>query len=560
MSATTQAPTRALPGKHRVSLVWVLTTALLCAVFIYAALFAIEAIFSPLDAFDESITILAARAVGAGMTPHGDFWIVYPTLSYWIIAAAFKIFGDSYFVARSVSLAFYLAAVAVGWWVAPNRRSRTILTSGLILSIGCSYFYAPWNAFALLLVVLLLFCWKRTDTSSGFWLLIGLLLAATLLIRLNFGGYGLIAIGVFLLVNPELSYRQKMVNLVWLCTPAVLAVLAYCIICRNCLPAVYAQVIYFPTHAMMHERILLIRPVTIGLLALPFLLPAARMWRDRGRMVVLLAVLVGIVSLVFLDLRSRNYIPRPSYALGFAALWIIVQIAFRNLDTEEFTVVLCYLLFLHYYLARADLFHIWPALVVLCLLVLQKLSQQPIAEGAWVDLVILVLTGALGLYLQPATRLRVPNLFFYRYAALQLSSQGQKNLMIELNFPHDGEARALAYLLANTTPDEYVYSGLLDHARGFTNNLRAYVLLQRRIPVSDWQYEPGYSSEAHNQELAIDQLERTHTTWLLLWNGERNPIEIPRSRQGSSLLDTYIRSTFCPEKTFGDYQIWRRCN
>ena len=560
MSSTTQAPTRALPGKHRVSLVWVLTTALLCAVFIYAALFAIEAIFSPLDAFDESITILAARAVGAGMTPHGDFWIVYPTLSYWIIAAAFKIFGDSYFVARSVSLAFYLAAVAVGWWVAPNRRSRTILTSGLILSIGCSYFYAPWNAFALLLVVLLLFCWKRTDTSAGFWLLIGLLLAATLLIRLNFGGYGLIAIGVFLLVNPELSYRQKMVNLGWLCTPAVLAVLAYCIICRNCLPAVYAQVIYFPTHAMMHERILLIRPVTIGLLALPFLLPAARMWRDRGRMVVLLAVLVGIVSLVFLDLRSRNYIPRPSYALGFAALWIIVQIAFRNLDTEEFTVVLCYLLFLHYYLARADLFHIWPALVVLCLLVLQKLSQQPIAESAWVDLVILVLTGALGLYLQPATRLRVPNLLFYRYAALQLSSQGQKNLMIELNFPHDGEARALAYLLANTTPDEYVYSGLLDHARGFTNNLRAYVLLQRRIPVSDWQYEPGYSSEAHNQELAIDQLERTHTTWLLLWNGERNPIEIPRSRQGSSLLDTYIRSTFCPEKTFGDYQIWRRCN
>jgi hypothetical protein len=78
--------------------------------------------------------------------------------------------------------------------------------------------------------------------------------------------------------------------------------------------------------------------------------------------------------------------------------------------------------------------------------------------------------------------------------------------------------------------------------------------------VSDWQYEPGYSSEAHNQELAIDELERTRTKWLLLWHGERNPVEMSRSRNGPSLLDTYIRSAFCPEKKLGDYQVWRRCD
>ena len=283
MSLATELPASTLPGKRRVFLLRVLVIALLGSAFFYAALFALEAILSPLDFFDESITILAARAVGSGMTPHGDFWVAYPALSYWILAAAFKIFGNSYLVARFVPLAFYLAVIAVGWMVTPNWRSRTIVTSGLILSIGCFYWYAPWNAFALLVIVLLLFCWKRTDTSPRFWLLIGSLLAASLLMRLNFAGYGFIAISAFLLVNTELNHRQKLTNLGWLGAPIVLAVLAYCIICRNCLPALYAQIIYFPTHTMMRERILLIRSLAVVLLALPFLLPAVRMWRDRSR-------------------------------------------------------------------------------------------------------------------------------------------------------------------------------------------------------------------------------------------------------------------------------------
>ncbi|MFI5115276.1 MAG: ArnT family glycosyltransferase [Terriglobales bacterium] len=537
----------------------VLTITLLCVAFSYAAVFAFQSVLTPLNPFDECITILAARAVANGMTPHGDFWTDYPALTYWIIAAAFKIFGNSYFVARFVSLAFYAAVLAVGWMVTPNWRSRTILTLGLILSVGGFYSYAPWNAFALLLIVLLLFCWKRRDTSA-FWLLTGWLLAATLLMRVNFAGYGLVAIGAFLLLSTELNNREKLTKLGWLCTPMVLAVLAYCIICRNCLPAVYAQVIDFPTHALMRERILVIRHLAPGLLVLPFLLPARRMWRHRAQLLALLAILLGLTSLLLIDLHIRRYEPRPAYAIVFALVWILVQVTFRKLDAEEFTVLLCYLLFLHYYLARADVFHIWPALIVICLLALLKVSQWPIPAGARVDLVILVLTGALGVYLQPAGQIIVPYRFFYRYAALRLSPRWHENLRLELGFPQDGEAEALAYLLVHTSSDEYVYSGLLDHARGYRNNLRSYVILQRQIPVSDWEYEPGYSTQAQSQELAIRELERTRTNWLLLWHGDRNPNEMTRSRHGSSLLDTYIRSTFCVENKFDDYEVWRRCN
>lgn len=559
MNTATELPASVLPGRRRVRLLQVLTITLLCVAFSYAAVFAFQSVLMPLDPFDECITILAARAVANGMTPHGDFWTDYPALTYWIIAAAFKIFGNSYFVARFVSLAFYAAVLAVGWMVTPNWRSRTILTLGLIFSVGGFYSYAPWNAFALLLIVLLLFCWKRRDTSA-FWLLTGCLLAATVLMRVNFAGYGLVAIGAFLLLSTELNNREKLTKLGWLCTPMVLAVLAYCIICRNCLPAVYAQVIDFPAHALMRERILVIRHLAPGLLVLPFLLPARRMWRHRAQLLALLAILLGLTSWLLIDLHLRRYEPRPAYAIVFALVWILVQIAFRKLDAEEFTVLLCYLLFLHYYLARADVYHIWPALIVICLLALLKVSQWPIPAGARVDLVILVLTGALGVYLHPAGQIIVPYRFFYRYAALRLSPRWHENVRLELGFSQDGEAEALAYLIVHTSSDEYVYSGLLDHARGYRNNLRSYVILQRQIPVSDWEYEPGYSTEAQSQELAIRELERTRTNWLLLWHGDRNPNEMTRSRHGSSLLDTYIRSTFCVEHKFDDYEVWRRCN
>jgi len=175
MNTATELPASVLPGRRRVRLLRVLTITLLCVAFSYAAVFAFQSVLTPLNPFDECITILAARAVAHGMTPHGDFWTDYPALTYWIIAAAFKIFGNSYFVARFVSLAFYAAVLAVGWMVTPNWRSRTILTLGLIFSVGGFYSYAPWNAFALLLIVLLLFCWKRRDTSA-FWLLSGCLL------------------------------------------------------------------------------------------------------------------------------------------------------------------------------------------------------------------------------------------------------------------------------------------------------------------------------------------------------------------------------------------------
>lgn len=539
----------------------VLRYILVIGLAVYALTIALQIVIQPLDPFDESITVLGAQAVANGMTPHADFWTDYPALNYWIISLAFRAFGDSYFVSRFVSLAFYLLVLTVAICVSRNPTFRLILLVGLVVSIGAFYGSPPWNAFSLVVVALLLITHKSDAPSPAFWLLIGFLVAIVLLIRINFAAYLLAAVAVWVGLEKGVDGRSKLIRLACLCFPAVLAILFYVVVFRNDLPAVYQQLLEFPAHVLMRERILYLRPVAAGLFLLPFLLVARRMWiSDRSKWLTPTLVALGI--LLVIDLRSRHYVPRPAYAAGFAFFWVALQWAFGKLGKSDFTVLLCYLLFLHYFLARADAFHFWPALVLLAFLVSLKLTRRPFRFGDGVDTGILVGTGILGLFLVTplSSHLIIPQRWvFSSYTAERLSPTRHDNLKVELGFPRDGEAEALAYLMVHTGPGDYVYSGLLDHSRGYTNNLRSYIVLQRPIPVSDWEYEPGYSSQLLSQQKAIKELEDSRTQWLLLWHGDRNAAEIERPTHGATVLDEYLRYSFCVLRRFGDYEVWHRC-
>ena len=552
------------PGTHSTSherLLRIVTAALLGLTIAYAIVLAFEVVLGPLDIFDEPIQILGAKAVAAGLTPHGDFWTDYPTLNYWILASAFKVFGSSYFVARFVSLAFYVLVLGAAWKLAPNWKAGAVLVVGLIVAIGRFYFYAPWNAVALLLIALLLFYCRGEDQPPVFWLLIGTLLALSLLIRVNFAAYGLVAIAASVTLDPARSLRTKTRQLVWLGLPVGLAVAAYIVICRNCLPAAYAQLIEFPMKILAVKRILHVLPWTVGLLTLPFLLPLWRMRANRKQLAGLLALLAGMALTLLWDLHRRRDLPSAGSVMIAGLAFIVLQAAFHKLTNGEFALLLCYLFCIHYYFARADAFHIWPAQLVLALLILLKLSQWPSHSRQRVEVGIMLLVALVGFAVQPSYHMLVlHDPPFSTFAAMHFASPRPSDLWFELNGGGDGELQALEYLQQHTAPSDYFYSGLLDHSRGYTDNLRSYVILQRPIPISDYEYEPGYSSEAPTQQRIISQLESTHTNWLLLWHGYRDENMVDRTSRGSSLLDDYIRRTYCKKAVAGDYQVWRRCS
>lgn len=526
----------------------------------YVAANAVEILDTQLDGFDESIQILGARAVGAGMLPHADFWTDYPALNYWMIAGIAKLSGDSYMIGRFLSLGLYLLVLAVAWVAAPNRRSRWWMVGGLIVTIGKFYYLPSWNAVALLLMVLLLLCWRTEDRAPAFWLVIGLLLALCLLIRVNFGAYGLLAAAATILVSPNSERRSKLLNLAALGTPAVCAVLFYCVLLRSHLPAVYAQIIDFPMHVLMKQRIRSVRLLTGGLFLIPLCMVGKRIaksWRD---VVWYAAFLLAVASAYVLDLHRHLHQPRPAFALAVAAALVLIQGLSGRLEIADFSVLLCYFLCLHYYLARAEGLHLWPALIVLSILFWKRAATRPVTAADGWELGFLAATAVLGIFLYaPVARsLIVPSrMVATRYAFQRLTHIGEPDLRMDFASRDDGLPQALNFLLRNTSPSDYVYSGLQDHARGYVNSLGVYVVLRRPIPVSDWEYEPGWSSEEPAQRLAISELERTHTQWLLLWKGE--PPE-KSSVRGSPVLDDYIRKTFCLSDSFGNYQVWRRCS
>lgn len=560
MQITAQSVLAALaPGRFSSRTRKIAGVALLGLLVIWLAANAIELVVTPLDGFDESIQVLGARAVNSGMLPHADFWTDYPALNYWIVAGVSRITADSYMIGRFVSLAFYLLVLVVAWWSAPNRTGSWWMTVGLALSIGKFYYLPAWDAVALLLTVLLLLCWRRPQRSPAFWIGIGTLAALCLLIRVNFGIYAALVAGACLVLDAA-TVRRRLLNLVCLCAPMVAGVAFYCILLRGDLPAVYAQLFDFPMHGLMVQRIESIRRLSVGLFVFPLLMAGKHVVRNRREFFGYGSFAVVVAAAYLLDLQRHLGVPRPSFAIAVALSLFLLQAVTRRLENGDFTLLLAYFLCLHYYLARDDAHHMWPALLVLGMLLWKHSAQWPWSGGKWWDMASLAATGALGLFLvvNLAPALLLPSrLAFSRYSFERLADLGEEDLRQDFGLRHDGLPQALNYLFRQSSPSDPVYSGLQDHARGYTNNLGVYVLLKRPIPVSDYEYEPGWSSEEPAQRIAAAELERTRTNWLLLWKGvppEKN------SRRGSDLLDNYIRSTFCLQETFGDYQIWRRCD
>jgi len=536
----------------------ILQAVLLGLVVCYVAALTLEIMVLPLDGFDESIQVLGAKAVGAGLLPHADFWTDYPALNYWIIAAAFKVFGAHYLVSRLVSFCFYVAVLATAWLTAPNRTSRMWMVVGLALSIGKFYYYSPWNALACVLIVLLLLCWRRDDTSLSFWATIGVLLALCLLIRINFAGYALVAGAASILLARSVSMPRKLATLVSFVAPACCSAALYCVMLRHNLAAVYAQVIDFPAHILMKERILETSPTSVGLFLVPLLLVGWHVVRHRKELVFYGAFLLVVAATFLIDLHRHSGIPRPMFAVWVALALIVIQALSGRLGDSEFVILVCYFLFLHYYLARADQFHLWPALVVLGLLAWLKAGKRPLLGRDYLDLALLLGVAILGLSLHArgSMHMLVPSPWLFSpYSLERLTPAGHRDMRIEVGLRSDGLADALEYLLSNTSSSDYVYSGLQDHSRGFVNNMGVYVILNRPIPVSDWEYEPGLSSEDPAQRAVINELRRTHTRWLLLWKGLPS-----KDLAGSHLLDSFIVANFCPRETFGNYQVWHRCD
>ncbi|GAA2741658.1 hypothetical protein GCM10009868_08510 [Terrabacter aerolatus] len=127
---------------------------------------------------DESILLVYADQVRAGLVPHRDFYTVYGPAPFYALAGLFGAFGGSLVVERAFGLFIHLT-VALGCYMLGRSRSRmTGLLSGgacliLLAPLG-SVAYAWLGAIACLIAALALAERRGGPTHFGAGLMVGL--------------------------------------------------------------------------------------------------------------------------------------------------------------------------------------------------------------------------------------------------------------------------------------------------------------------------------------------------------------------------------------------------
>ncbi len=418
-------------------------------------------------------------------------------------------------------------------------------------------------------LVYFILCGTQAANRSAAFLIPGLMLAGTLLLRINFGAYAALAILIDLALTGE--KKRAGFRAGFILGPMLLAAFVYLLPYREAIGEVIHQIVIVPQRVFTKTRFIPLRdsPIYYAAVALPpawFSLRMLSLERLWPAILVPLAAAGAVCAAVYLFRSSAAFLPG-IFLLDIASVMLLDRYLFR-LHRPERGILILYSLFLHYFLWRADEWH-FRALLPLAglLLPFAFLSRTRIPRLLLIPALI-PLTGVFW------------NLHAFRphraalLAAFELIGAGEllhgtsdsaRFLGADANarrpewqrlYPDSTEIAALRYVFARTAESDCVYVGVPDHAKVFVGNIRAYWLLHRCIGVRMFILEPGVTTKVSVQAEMAGDLQRNRVRWLILAPLEsgdeafrRNPIS------GAVLLDEAIAKHYRIAATFGQYSV-----
>jgi len=313
-----------------------------------------------IDFGDEGFLAYGAVRVMEGQLPCRDFVTLQPPLSFYSVAATFKILGTSLVSLRVLGLALHLA-IALLVYVLTRQLARPPMALAAALPatvLGLPYFCfvpsAVWHGVVAALVAA--FCALRAAATErrGWAVAGGIATMLTILSRQDLGFYLLIALAVFILAlrfaskaTPGVAGRRLVSA--WAASAAALAVpLGLYWTASGALPFMFRQLVWFPLTRYAETSSL----------------PMPRLGFDQPPEAFLLALLFYL----------------PPAVVGVTAIWLLVSAVRKRFRQEHARVGFIAALSLLFYvqvLVRSDVFHLMITLApffVLCGCVLDRAS------------------------------------------------------------------------------------------------------------------------------------------------------------------------------------------
>jgi len=136
-------PRRALPWWAKVIKDrQVLTLLGILALGAYLRLWNIQHLFNAIHDYDEGVYSLVARFISQGYLPYQDFMLTHPPLYNLVLAAVYKVFGDSFSYGRYLSVALSLACIVLIYFIGKKMyHPRAGLAAAALFAVSTEVMY-----------------------------------------------------------------------------------------------------------------------------------------------------------------------------------------------------------------------------------------------------------------------------------------------------------------------------------------------------------------------------------------------------------------------------------
>lgn len=513
--------------------------------------------------YDEGAVCYGAVKVLHGGIPYRDFWTAYGPGQYYLLAAAFKVFGVSLLTDRMYTL-------AVEWIIAILAYSISRKIAGPVAGLVSCVTVATWLTFdqsplypvapALLFSMAGFWVAAKTPSTATRSVLAGLLIGCVTLIRYDMGIYAFacesaILVGYGLSGDAEGSeqlssrikgiFKQFTIYLVGFSAAVLPVVVALLWIVPHQwlyeafvdLPfRIYPQFRslpfpppgYFGFQGVVGFRHHVVRLLGMSTLALMFALP----------------MLIPVLAAIFIVLnRSKGILRSAGFWLaagltGFGfALWFSVRV-------------------------RPDGMHMLSPVVISLVLfpwifkvIANTAATRPISGFITLPLLIGVVAFSLGCVGQATLNpilIRGPE---FQHVELERA----KGIFLEKGKDTDNLVKAVQYIQMRVPPDEPIYVGDSRHDRLVVDNPMFYFLAGRSSATRYAELNPGIVTTAEVQTEIIGNLQSNGVKYVVLWTAPdiREPNRSAES-SGVRILDNFIRSNYDEVARFGRYAILHR--
>ena len=530
-----------------------------CAALLFAACWVFVALDYSLQVYDEGSLLLGARAVTHEQMPLKDFWTAYPPGMFWLLALAFKCFGEQVLVNRLMHAVFVLGiCVASYYLVLTVSHSRTWALTGFMVvtlyagAIRTSYGYPPVLCTLLGLGAFLSLFHGKPGRHEIRALVAGLLAGLCAVVRYDFAIYAVLATTValagklkFLSAQPgsrgsESFQKHLAMYGVGLLIPVVIA---YGIVVGAVgAGRAYALLVDFPLRTFPRVR------------SLPFVWPFA-FFVTSPHSDWSLAWLLYDCSKVPLYL---PFLTAPAGAI--VGLFLVMARPRRRMDGALLLgLSVLAIALVNQYRVRSGEPQGWPLAVVGLLSTVSLLSVVWESRRPPLRLPARICVFVLCVVLVPAAMYREGLLIRARYFSETVPVSSRRAAGIRIPAGEATYNQLLDYLRDRRRAGErYVYSGVVDHDQLIFNDVLVYFLSGMSSPTFFPELAPGVGDTSTAQTAIVRGLEEHAVRTVLLYDWVSTEPNESSINKNIDVADGYIRTHFRTVAHLQPYTVLER--